>query len=134
MARTKSRPPAVGVPAECIAVEKSKSDDESVISQLQKILDAQEASFGPYEPRLADTLSTLAVIYEAAGDLGNAQSALSRAIEIRSRSFGKDNLVVAQTMTRQAELYERSGELPHAERLYIDALTCTIRHFGLNDS
>lgn len=134
MARTKSRTArASGVATDPAEIDAGAAE-QSAISELQKIISETQDSGGSKDPRLADMLSSLAALYDAAGDAQNAESALARAIEIRSRFFGKDSLVVGHTMQVLAELNEREGKLLQAEKLYSSSLAIAIRQFGTADS
>jgi tetratricopeptide (TPR) repeat protein len=78
--------------------------------------------FGSQDPRLATSLSNLALLYEAQGRYAEAEPLHQRALATRERALGPEHPYVATSLNNLAELYRVQGRYAEAEPLFKRAL------------
>ncbi len=62
-------------------------------------------NFGPEDPRLAKTLTDLALLYRAQGKYAEAEPLYKRALAIKEKALGPEHPRVAISLNNLAELY-----------------------------
>ncbi len=65
----------------------------------------RERQYGPSHPRVAETASNLAILYNQRGDAAAAQPLYERALRIYEDAYGPDHADVAHTLTDLAVLH-----------------------------
>ena len=85
---------------------------------------------GPEEPRLAATLNTLAVLYQAQRKYAQAVSFYQRVVRLLEHTPGPEHPTLATTLNNLAVVYEAQGEYGAAEPLYQRALMLLERTLG----
>ncbi len=90
--------------------------DDAEIS-AREALKLETARHGPDHPETASVLNTLAIIYDAKGDVPNAISTLRRVVEIRSQQ-PEPGSNLAINMNNLAILLSGEGELDEADRMF----------------
>ena len=85
---------------------------------------------GPEEPRLAATLNTLAVLYQAQRKYAQAVSFYQRVVRLLEQTIGPEHPTLATTLNNLAVVYEAQGEYGAAEPLYQRALMLLERTLG----
>jgi tetratricopeptide (TPR) repeat protein len=89
---------------------------------FERALSIDEKVLGPMDPATAESLSNLATLLEAQGDLAGARPLYARALSIRERVLGPENLGTATSLNSLARLYHLQGELNAARALTERAL------------
>ena len=88
--------------------------------------------FGPEDPRLAQALHRLGLVYKIRGNYAEAEASYLRALAIREKVLGATHTDVASTLNNLAALYETQGEFTKAEPLYQRALAIREKTLGPN--
>jgi tetratricopeptide (TPR) repeat protein len=90
----------------------------------------QAEKFGKHDPRLAESLNSLAVLYATQGKQVEAEPLFRRALEINAQVFGPEHPDVATTLSNLAPLYATQGKYTDAEHLFGRALSINIKVSG----
>ena len=77
---------------------------------------------------IAASLSNLAVVHRAQGDIPGAIELQKEALEIREKALGADNHYTAESLNNLALLYAAQGRYSDAEPLYQRALVIFEQH------
>jgi CHAT domain-containing protein/tetratricopeptide (TPR) repeat protein len=88
----------------------------------QRALTILEHARGPDHPAVADSLDSLARLYQALGRYADAEPLYKRSLAIRAKVFGPGPDVGA-SLNNLAELYQARGQYAEAEPLYKRALS-----------
>ena len=88
--------------------------------------------FGEGDPRLAQVLHRLGLVYKMQGNYAEAEASYLRALAIREKILGPTHTDVASTLNNLAALYETQGNFTKAEPLYQRALAIRETTFGPN--
>ena len=99
------------------------------VKQTKAALSLAEA-FGPNDPRLAQTLNNLAVLYSRQGRDAEAELLYKRALAIVEKALGPEHPEVAIFLTNLAVLYSRQRRDAEAELLYRRALAIVEKALG----
>ena len=75
-------------------------------------------SFGSEDPRLADSLNNLAMLYHTQGKYAEAEPLYQRLLAIREKALGPEHPDVATSLNNLADLYRAQGKYAEAEPLY----------------
>lgn len=121
------------VAGQAVAQEKTEPcslSEQSICSELQKLLDSRTAADSVNDSLAADILSTMAQLHLCAGRLTEAESCCRKSLEIRQQKFGKDSLSVAHTAYELASISEKLGNFELSENYYRLSLDLTIRKRG----
>jgi tetratricopeptide (TPR) repeat protein len=97
--------------------------------QLQAALRLAE-TFGPADPRLAETLKGLALVYFEQQAFEKAVPLLERAIDIDERNLGAEHRKLGQSLNALAIINTRLGAYERAEPLYRRALAIFRKALG----
>ncbi|MHC4148316.1 MAG: tetratricopeptide repeat protein [Planctomycetota bacterium] len=100
------------------------------VKQVKAALSAAE-TFGPNDPRLAETLDTLAFLYAAQGKYAEAEPLYKRALAIREKVLGPDHLKLAFTLTGYAAVLRKTGRATEAAKLEARAKAIAAKPFGV---
>lgn len=82
----------------------------------------RRAALGSNDPKLAESLHTLAFVLRRTGDDGAAEPYLREAVAIQRRRFGRDDPELARGLNNLAELLEDRGRIEEAEALLREVL------------
>ena len=75
-------------------------------------------SFGASDPRLAETLNNLALLYEVQGRFAEAEPLYRRSLGIYEKALGPNHPDVGRSLNNLAALYQVQGRFTDAETLY----------------
>ena len=89
-------------------------------------------SFGRSDPRLAKTLSDLALLYDAQGRFAEAEPLLRRSLEILEKALGPNHLEVGAKLNSLALLYRAQVRYAEAEPLNQRSLGIAVKALGAN--
>ena len=103
-------------PADELFKQGKYSDAESVAKEA---LQLAEVAFGPEHPAVAQSLSNLALLYQAQGKYAEAEPLYRRSLAIREKVLGPEHPDVAQSLNNLAELYRAQGKYAEAEPLLL---------------
>ena len=70
----------------------------------------QAEKFGPHDPRLADTLNNLALVYDAQGSYAKAEPLYERAFTIWEKTLGPAHPNVATSLNNLGLVYHAQGK------------------------
>ena len=90
----------------------------------------QVAAFGENHPAIAQSLSSLAVLYSSMGNYAAAEPLYQKVLEIDRRILGEDHVDYARDLNNLAMLYRSTGNYAAAESLYVRALAIIGRAVG----
>jgi CHAT domain-containing protein/Tfp pilus assembly protein PilF len=93
-------------------------------------LDIRESVLGPDGLLVADSLHTIANIYDNKGNLKEAEPINLRALAIREAALGPDHEDVARSLYNLAWIYQNRQDFAKAEATYARALTIQQQVFG----
>ena len=96
----------------------------------QQAVKQSEKIFGAEHLLAASSLNTLALLYQAKGDLVQAEPLFKRALAIREKALGPDHPDVAQSLNNLAGVYKDKGDFVPAEPLYQRSLAIWERTLG----
>ena len=102
--------------------------DEAVRSTKAALKAAK--SFGRDDPRLANTLYNLAVLYDAQGKYAEAEPLYNRSLAIKKKDLGPEFPQAALNLDNLADLYQDQGKYHEAEQLYKRALAIDEKVLG----
>lgn len=89
---------------------------------LEDVLRVRERSFGPNDPRLGETLTSLAEVARERGDNDEAEQFITRALAIREAAYGPEHIDVATSLSVLATIRYRQAQYVQAESLFTRAL------------
>ncbi|MBX9770151.1 MAG: tetratricopeptide repeat protein, partial [Candidatus Obscuribacterales bacterium] len=72
--------------------------------EFRSALESAE-SFGKSDPRLSETLTALAELYEKEGKWTQAEAIYWRCLEAQEAALGPDNQQLSETLSRLAQIY-----------------------------
>jgi tetratricopeptide (TPR) repeat protein len=87
------------------------------IAPAERALALLEKALGPNHPNVADSLNTLAVLYQAQGAYTRAERLLIRALDIREKALGPHHPTVATNLNNLAVLCWTHGAYAQAKPL-----------------
>jgi tetratricopeptide (TPR) repeat protein len=129
--RQKQRPLISTETLEAKIMELYKAGQYSdAIPLAQRLLAIQEKALGPDHPYVADSLNTLASLYEGQARYADAEPLCKRSLTIREKTFGANSLEVGQSLNTLANLYEEQGRYADAEQLYKRSLAIREKALG----
>jgi CHAT domain-containing protein/Tfp pilus assembly protein PilF len=102
------------------------------IPLAQQVLAIDEASLGPNDPSVADSLNNLAVLYLHQGRYSDAEPLLKRALAIRKLAPRPDQAEIAGALNDLGAVYEHLGRYADAELLFKQSLAIYEKMFGEN--
>ncbi|MCS7080343.1 MAG: CHAT domain-containing protein [Chloracidobacterium sp.] len=91
--------------------------DEALKLALEA-LKTREDIYGPENPFVADTLTTVAAIYYDKGDYAQSEAWYRRALAMREKTLGPNHHHVALTLNNLGLTLQRKGDYAEAEQLY----------------
>jgi tetratricopeptide (TPR) repeat protein/CHAT domain-containing protein len=94
----------------------------AALEPARQALETRKAILGEKAPQYADSLVTVASLYQGMKDYPKAEPLLRQALEIRKASPGENHPVYARSLERLAALYTATGDYARAEPLYRRAL------------
>ena len=89
---------------------------------MQRALAIQEQALSPTHPSVANSLNSLALLYQAQGRYPEAEPLLQRALAIREQALSPTHPSVANSLHNLAGLYDAQGKYAQAEPLLQRAL------------
>jgi len=95
---------------------------------LKSVTEAER--FLPDDPRLPQSLTALATLYDGQTRFDEAETLLKRALTLRERALGRGHADVAITLAALARHYRDRGRLSEAAALYRQALTMLEKTLG----
>ena len=98
------------------------------IPVVEQALAEAEATFGPDDERVAQTLNDLGRLHELLNQMEPAARAHERALRIRDRVFSGNGPAVVQSLNNLARVYAAQARRADAKPLYERALAITERH------
>jgi len=99
---------------------------------MRKVLEIEEASFGPNLPNVATALNNLASLLQATNRLSEAEPLMRRALKIGEDSLGLNHTKVAIRLNNLAQLLQDTNRLSEAEPLMRRALKIDEDSLGPN--
>jgi len=96
-------------------LDKAEAPGQQSLSVREKL--------GKDSPEVAETLGTLAAVYQQESNFAKAETSLMRALKLREKALGEDHICVAQTVNQLAGLYKEMAAYTKAEPLYQRSLT-----------
>ena len=87
-------------------------------------------SFGANDPRLADTLNNLGLLYKTQGRYADAEPLYLRSLEIRKKALGPDHPDVGEGLNNLAALYHAQGRFGEAEPIFKHGLAISEKALG----
>ena len=96
----------------------------------QEVLAIREKVFNQEHPRVANSLTNLALLYKSSGDYARAESLFKRALSILEKFFDQEHPDVVQSLINLALLYKSSGDYARAESLFKRALAIREKTLG----
>ena len=104
--------------------------DDHAVEAAKQTLQNDEQSLSPDDPKIARSLSLLAMLYKYKGQYAQAEPLFKRALTIDEKVFGEDDASVAIILGNLAELYIHQGQYAQAEPLFKRALAIDEKNFG----
>ncbi len=92
------------------------------IDPCRNAMEIRKRVLSENHPDYAESLSNLAVLYQAMGDHAKAEPLCHQALEITKRALGENHPDYAQSLNNLASLYWALGDYAKAEPLYRNAL------------
>jgi serine/threonine protein kinase/tetratricopeptide (TPR) repeat protein len=100
---------------------------------LEQALAIRERIFKVDDPILAESLNSVAELYQAQGHHAQAEPLYTRALAIREKALGKDHPSVAESLNSLASCHEARGQYALAEPLCTRALAIREKAIGKDD-
>jgi CHAT domain-containing protein/Tfp pilus assembly protein PilF len=92
------------------------------VGPCRRAMEIRGELLGENHPDYAQSLNTLAALYEATGDYAKAEPLCRQALEINKRALGENHPNYASSLNNLAELYRDMGDYGKAEPLFRQAL------------
>ncbi len=106
-----------------------RGDYEEAVGKIKAALkEAQD--FGEQDPRYAETVNNLALLYHAQGRYIEAEPLHRRALAIREKALGPEHPHVALSLNNLAGIYQTQGRFGEAEPLDQRSLTINEKALG----
>ncbi|MFV0390059.1 MAG: CHAT domain-containing protein [Pyrinomonadaceae bacterium] len=93
-------------------LSRERGDNAKAEFYLKRCLEIRENALASDDPRIANTLSNIADLYD---DLKKSEPLYLRSLEIREKAFGKESVDVAKIVYNMATLYIANGDYEKAE-------------------
>ena len=106
-----------------------RGDYAKAEKQFERALKEARES-GKRDPRLAESLHSLAELYKVQGRYAKAEPLFKRALGIREKALGPEHPAVATILNNMAELYRADGRYAEAEPLYKRSLAIWEKALG----
>ena len=106
----------------------------AAIPLAQKVLAIREQVLGSSHIDVAQSLNSLALLYEAQGKYQQAEPLYQRSLTISEKALGKSHPDVATVLNNLAELYRLQGKYQQAEPLYQRSLAIREQVLGNLDT
>ena len=133
----------VGCSRESNKTAKQLNDEAMVLLNHDQISDAldkaemalkkAEKKYGQDNPQTAECMQTMALIYQAKGDINKAESYYKRALAVFLAKEGADSLDAAKTMNNLAGFYYAQKEYGKAASLFEKSLKIAQKRFPEGD-
>lgn len=103
---------------------------DEAIPLAERALAIREKALGAEHAAVAQSVNSLAILYEAKGDYGRAEPLYQRALAMREKLFGAEHPEVATSLNNLAGLNYVRGDYARAEPLYQRALAIREKLLG----
>ncbi len=100
------------------------------IPLAEEVLAIRENALGADHPDTANSLDSLALLYDSMGNYAKAEPLYARALAIREKALGADHPDTANSLGRLATLHQSMGNYAKAEPLFVRALTIDEKALG----
>ncbi len=84
----------------------------------REALERREQLLGPDHPKVAESLTNLALLLRKRGDFAAAEPLLRRALSIDEKTFGKEDVRIARDLDNLGSVLAETGARDSAEPLY----------------
>ena len=106
---------------------------DEALPQAKRVVEIEEAAFGPSDSRVAVALVNVAELYVAKKDLGSAVKVFQRAVSIYENSPNRDSVQAGIALDRLGTLLYDSGEYKRAGPLLERSLNMSEQASGADD-
>jgi CHAT domain-containing protein/Tfp pilus assembly protein PilF len=110
--------------------EGAKGAYQSALPKAREALAIRERALDAADPRVAESLHTLAFLLRRAGDFSSARPLYERALRIREQALGLDHPTVADTLMGFGWLLQEQADFAGARAVYERILKIRVRALG----
>ena len=111
---------------------RSQGKYAEAIGPCRKAMEIWAELLGRDHPDYAQSLNTLAWLYQAMGDYARAEPMYREALAIRKKALGVDHPDYAISLNNLAQLYRDMGDYARAEPMFHEALAITKKALGVD--